>query len=82
MFEHIYSHLRDNSILTAYQFGFTPSNSTINQLTYMYDPFFNACHSGKEFRAVFCDINRAFDRVMFTLINRSRAESISFWKKI
>ena len=63
IFKHIYNHLRDNSILTAYQSGFTPGDSTINQLTYMYDTFCSALDSGKEVRAVFCDISKAFDRV-------------------
>ena len=34
IFKHIYNHLRDNSILTAYQSGFTPGDSTIK--TYIY----------------------------------------------
>ena len=63
IFKYIYNHLRDNSILTAYQSGFTPGDSTINQLTYMYDTFCSALDSGKEVRAVFCDISKAFDRV-------------------
>ena len=63
IFKHIYNHLRDNNILTGYQSGFTPGDSTINQLTYMYDTFCSAMDSGKEVRVVFYDISKAFDRV-------------------
>ena len=34
IFKHIYNHLRDNSILTAYQSGFTPGD--YNKSTYIY----------------------------------------------
>ena len=78
IFKHIYNHLRDNSILTSYQSGFTPGDSTINQLTYMYDTFCNALDSGKEVRAVFCDISKAFDRVWHKgLIRKLKAAGIT-----
>ena len=35
----------------------------MNQLTYLYDTFCQALDSGKEVRAVFCDVSKAFDRV-------------------
>ena len=35
----------------------------MNQLTYLYNTFCQALDSGKEVRAVFCDISKAFDRV-------------------
>ena len=78
IFKHIYNHLRDNNILTVYQSGFTPGDSTINQLTYMYDTFCSALDSGKEFRAVFCDISKAFDRVWHKgLIRKLKAAGIT-----
>ena len=63
IFKHIYNHLHDNNILTPYQSGFTPGDSTINQLTYLYNTFSEALDSGKEVRVIFCDISKAFDRV-------------------
>ena len=45
------------------QSGFVPGDSTINQLAYLYNFFCKALDSGKEIRAIFCDISRAFDRV-------------------
>ncbi len=41
----------------------SPGDSTVNQLTYLYTIFSEAVDSGKEIRAVFCDISKAFDRV-------------------
>ena len=63
VFKHLYNHLRDNNILTSLQSGFIPCDSTVNQLTYLYNVFCQALDSGKEVRAVFCDISKAFDRV-------------------
>ena len=63
IFKHLYNHLRDNNILSSLQSGFIPGDSTVNQLTYLYNVFCQALDSGKEVRAVFCDISKAFDRV-------------------
>ena len=45
------------------QSGFIPGDSTVNQLTYLYNTFCQALDSGKEVRVVFCDVSKAFDRV-------------------
>ena len=50
-------------MLSSFQSGFIPGDSTINQLTYLYHTFCEALDSGKEVRSVFCDISKAFDRV-------------------
>ena len=50
-------------MLSSFQSGFIPGDSTINHLTYLYHTFCEALDSGKEVRAVFCDISKAFDRV-------------------
>ena len=50
-------------MLSSFQSGFIPGDSTVNQLTYLYHTFCEALDSGKEVRAVFCDISKAFDRV-------------------
>ena len=63
VFNHLYNHLHENSILTSLQSGFIPGDSPTNQLTYLYDTFSHALDSGKEIRVVFCDISKAFDRV-------------------
>ena len=40
-----------------------PGDSIVNQLSFLYNTFCQALDSGKEVRAVFCDISKAFDRV-------------------
>ena len=63
IFKHLYNHLQGNNMLSSFQSGFIPGDSTVNQLTYLYHIFCDALDSGKEVRAVFCDISKAFDRV-------------------
>ena len=63
VFKHFYNHLHNNNILTSLHSGFIPGDSTVNQLTYLYNTFCQALDSGKEVRVVFCDVSKAFDRV-------------------
>ena len=63
MFKYLFNHLRDNNLLSSLQSGFIPGDSTVNQLTFLYNTFCQALDSGKDVRAVFCDISKAFDRV-------------------
>ena len=78
IFKHIYNHFRDNDILSPLQSGFIPGDSTVNQLTYLYDTFCHALDSGKEVRVVFCDISKAFDRVWHAgLIQKLKAAGIA-----
>ena len=39
VFKHLLNHLRDNNILTPLQSGFIPRDSTVNQLTFLYNTF-------------------------------------------
>ena len=63
VFKYLFNHLRDNNLLASLQSGFLPGDSTVSQLTFLYNTFCQALDSGKEVRAVFCDISKAFDRV-------------------
>ena len=38
-------------------------DSTVNQLTDIYNTFCRALDNGMEVRVIFCDISKAFDRV-------------------
>ena len=66
VFKYLYNHLHDNNILSLLQSGFIPGDSTVNQLTYLYNTFCHALDSGKEVHVVFCDISKAFDRIWHT----------------
>ena len=58
MFKCLFNHLRDNNLLSSLQSGFIPGDSTIDQLTFLYNTFCQALGSGTEIRAVFCDIRK------------------------
>ncbi len=61
--KHLYNFIVANNILTPFQSGFIKGDSTVNQLAYVYNDICKALDDGKEVRAVFCDISKAFDRV-------------------
>ncbi len=52
-----------NNILTPLQSGFIPNDSTVNQLTFLYNTFCHALDDGKEVKVLFFYISKAFDRV-------------------
>ena len=47
IFKHFYNHLRDNNLFSSLQSGFIPDDSTVNQLTYLYNVFCQALDFGK-----------------------------------
>lgn len=63
VYKHLFNFLTDHNVITSLQSGFVPGDSTVNQLVDIYNTFCNALGQGKEVRAVFCDISKAFDRV-------------------
>ena len=63
MHKHIFEYLEENTIISEYQSGFKPTDSTINQLTYLCNEFAKATDESKEIRVVFLDISKAFNRV-------------------
>ena len=78
VFKHLYNHLHENNLLSSLQSGFIPGDSTVNQLTFLYNTFCQALDAGKEVRAVFCDISKAFDRVWHTgLLAKLRAAGVA-----
>ena len=50
---YLYNYLRDNNLLSSLKSGFLPGDSTVNQLTFLYNTFCQVLDSGKEVRAVF-----------------------------
>ena len=63
LFKYIFNYIREHNLLTPFQSGFIPGDTTVNQLVYLVNMFSQAVDSGKEVRVVFCDISKAFDRV-------------------
>ena len=84
VYKHVHNFLLENQFITSAQSGFTAGDSTINQLVDIYNSFCKALDEGKEIRAVFCDISKAFDRVWHKgLLYKLRTAGISgnllFW---
>ena len=72
--KYLFNFFRDNNVITAFQSGFVPGDSTVNHLIDIYNTFCKALDEGKEVRAIFCDISKAIDRVwhkgLFLNLNR------------
>ena len=73
-----------HNLLTPFQSGFVPGNSTTLQLIHTYHTFCEAVDSGKEVRVVFCDICKVLDRVwhrglLHKLSQMGWCESILKW---
>ena len=82
--KYLYNYIIVNDILTPLQYGFRHGDSTTNQLLHTYHTICEAVDKGKEVRAVFCDISKAFDRVchkglLFKLRTISCSDSIVNW---
>ena len=63
IFNHVFSHLKDNNFITSHQLGFMPGDSTVSQVTSIYNNICKALDDVLEFRIVFFDISKAFDKV-------------------
>ena len=61
--KHLFNFLNAHHVITTLQSGFVPGDSTANQMVDIYNTFCKALDEGKEIRAIFCDISKAFDRV-------------------
>ncbi len=66
VFIRLYTYLANHKLITPLQSGFTPGDSTVNQLIDIYDTICSASDDGKEVRAIFCDVQKALDRVWQT----------------
>ena len=64
MFNNIYNFLLEERLLNSYQFGFSSSDSCINQLISVTHKIFEAfdCNPPFEVRSVFLDIFKAFNK--------------------
>ena len=84
--KHLFNYIRDHKILSDLQSGFIPGDSTVNQLVDINNTFCKSLDEGKEVRAVFCDISKAFDRVwhrglLFKLESVGVSDYLLLWFK-
>ena len=63
IFKHVFNHLRETKFFTPCQSGFLTGDSTVNQVTYLYNRICKVLDDGLEIRVVFFDISKAFDKV-------------------
>ena len=63
VFNHVYQYLDHFHLLSPKQSGFRPGDSTVNQLCFITHRIYESLQNGKEVRAVFIDLSRAFDKV-------------------
>ena len=84
MHKYLFNFFRDYNVVTAFQSGFDPGDSTVNQLINIYNTFCKILDEGKEVRAIFCDMSKAFDRVwheglLFKLKSAGVSGSVLTW---
>jgi len=76
--KHVLNFFISNNCITPLQSGFIKNDSTTNQLVSIYHTFCQALDEGKEVRAIFCDISKAFDRVWHRgLIHKFKVNGLS-----
>ncbi len=63
LFKHIYNFLKVNSLLKKNQSGFTPGDSTINQMINICNKIHSQLDNDDEILALFLDLSKAFDKV-------------------
>ena len=63
IYKYVYNHLHMHRFFTLSQSGFIHGDSTVNQLTFLYDKICRALDNGLETRSVFFYISKAFDKV-------------------
>ena len=61
--KYVFNFLMDHEVLTTLWSGFISINSTVNQLVDIYNSICKGKDEGKEVRALFCDISKAFNQV-------------------
>ena len=62
-FKYLYNYLETNQLITNFQSGFRPKDSTVNQLLEIYHKIIESLDKQKEIKFIFCDISKAFDKV-------------------
>ena len=63
IFKHTYNYLLKNNLLYKYQSGFLPNHSTVYQLIDIYHHVCQTLDESQISCMIFCDINKAFNRV-------------------
>ena len=63
IFNHIYTHITTNQLLSDKQSGYRPKHSTQLQLTYLTQNLYKSLDDKNDFTAIYLDISRYFDTI-------------------
>ena len=63
VFKYLFNHVREHKLVSMYQSGFTPGDSTTNQLVSIYHDVCTALENQTDIQLIFVDISKAFDKV-------------------
>ena len=63
MFTEMFKFFIDNELISSKQSGFKPGDSCVNQLVSITNQIYESFDEGQEFRGVFLDISKAFNKV-------------------
>ena len=78
VFDHVYSYLNSNDLLSKNQSGFRPGDSTVYQLISITSIIYESFEKYDETRAIFLDISKAFDKVWHEgVIHKLKCNGIS-----
>ena len=78
VFDHVYSYLKAQHLLSKNQSGFRPGDSTIYQLISITSNIYESFEKYDETRAIFLDISKAFDKVWHEgVIHKLKCNGIS-----
>jgi hypothetical protein len=83
LFKYIFNFLHEKDFISPLQSGFKPSDSTVNQLTFLYNSFCQALDDGLEIRVVSYARDQRFKRSRETKVDpvfESRLTDNSRWK--
>ena len=78
IFKRLFSFLQENNVLTSFQSGFIQGDSSVNELTLLYNVFCKALDDELDVRSVFFDISKAFDRLWHKgLLHKLKSTGVS-----
>ena len=63
IFDRIYKHISQHSLLTEKQSGYRPGHNTQMQLMYFANKLYKSLDSGHDFTAIYLDISKYFDKI-------------------